>query len=234
MALLWTCSNSWMSFPNPTFTSSVRVSCHSLRFYHWSLKIEQHLPFCSLHEEDVSHNEVSLFSSSLGWTKQRNLTCPQKVFYSRLFTIFVALLQTLIVLYPFCTVTSKTSHSTQSETTSVQCKLGQSLSLTSLQCCAWCTLGTGWPSWLSGHTVQLASDQDPQIPFYRAVLQHYIPQTVWIARAAPSRCRIWHLLLLNFTWLVICLDISARSLYPWRNQKFLPISIINRIAKNTF
>ncbi|KAK4806787.1 hypothetical protein QYF61_005583 [Mycteria americana] len=66
--------------------------------------------------------------------------------------------------------------------------------------------------------IQLAINLDPQISFRGAALQPLVLQFVCIIRitssqAIPSQCRIWHLLLLNFIWLVITqLSSLSRSL----------------------
>uniref|UniRef100_A0A8B9CGD6 Uncharacterized protein n=1 Tax=Anser brachyrhynchus TaxID=132585 RepID=A0A8B9CGD6_9AVES len=59
----------------------------------------------------------------------------------------------------------------------------------------------------------LRLDFNPQIPFCGAVLQPLIPWSIHTARVALSQVRIWHLLLLNFMWLVIAqLSNLSRSL----------------------
>lgn len=63
--------------------------------------------------------------------------------------------------------------------------------------------GQGCPPW--GHHIQLSTDQDPQVPFHGAALQHLIPQPVHTSRVAPSQVHSPALSLDELHWVGDCL-----------------------------
>jgi len=189
------------------------------------------------------HCSVSIFHSEgkvkiLGSHEMAPSACLFGVsscsFPSKPFNIFVVPLWTLYnSLCLFCIMALKTACSTQGEAASMQWPVGQPLSLTVYQCCAWCTLGYSWSSWLPEHNVFLCSTchwpkslnsfQWSWSPVFHPPVCMYNQGCCPFQGAESSTCSCW---ISCGWWLLrslICLEHSARPFQPWWSQQFLPI-----------
>ena len=223
----------WRTFSRyPSWTFSFLASCHSLGFYNWSAeKGDQYLSF----------HTPSWGSCSPQWglpsvsrlNKPRDFSHSSRVLPSKPFTIFVTLLWTLSNSFMFFFVLWCPKLLTVLKVRPHQCNVAWdnhflwragSAILDAPQEIV------GFPGYLGTQLThgQLAADQDPQIPFSRVAFQCLIPQSVCIARVAPSQ--VENLALTRYTsynwWLPssqISLDVSSRPLHSQWYQQLLPI-----------
>lgn len=208
LATLWWRTISWYM---------TRPSQHSSMLFSRALWLSSTTSPCPS-ERPVGHHEAS-FQPTLFWAERTKgplllqVLCP----------LFAALLWMLSNSFmPFLYV-PKSARSVQGEATSAQSRAGQSLPLPAWQCCVLCISGYGWHSCLLEHTVDSHStccQLNPLNPFQ----QDCFSSTSLLGLCASPgsllpKCRIWHLLLFSFPWLVVAqlssLVHSARSLHPW-------------------